>query len=67
MVKVFENGVEQGLWTDYIPNKILTIKKEKAPSSALIDLYVTTEVIDEDYWTHLGTINDIRIDFAFAN
>ena len=31
MLKVFENGAEKGIWTDYISNQILTIKKEKTP------------------------------------
>ena len=61
MVKVFENGKETGLWTDYIPNKILTIKKEKTPSTVLSQIYFNLEEDKEKKYNELGTINDVKI------
>jgi len=60
MVKVYENGVEKGLWTDYISDKILTIKKEKTPKTVLSAIEFNLEEEKKNY-TELGNINDVKI------
>ena len=60
MVKVFENGVEKGLWTDYITDKILTIKKEKTPKKVLSAIEFNLEEEKKNY-EELGTINDVKM------
>ena len=59
-VNVYEESLEIGSWGDFISDKVLAVKREKAPKNCLSGLLFNLEE-EKAGFSEIGTISDVKI------